>query len=164
MRDDLDRERLVAGVGETSTRHGWICLAYCLLDTHFHLIVRTPEANLGAGMQRLLSRYAAEFNKRYERVGNLFHTRFYSTEIRSEEHLSSALVYVILNPVRAGLTDRAEKWRWSSYPGTLGIAAAPSFLATDATLELVDGNSETARRQLRAAVREARARDRAILR
>ena len=160
VRDDADREALIQRVGETAKRHRWLCLAYCLLDTHVHLIVATPSSNLGRGMQWMLAAYAREFNKRHKRQGNLFHTRFYSKRIASEEHLIAALVYVHLNPVRAGVVERAAGWRWSSYEATIGAVAAPEFLAVDSVLELIDPRRESAQLRLQVAVHETRERDR----
>jgi hypothetical protein len=47
----------------------WVCGAYCLLTTHYHLLVRTPEADLASGMQEINSCYAQEFNRRYGSKG-----------------------------------------------------------------------------------------------
>ena len=131
------------------------------MSTHFHLLVGTPAPTLGVGMQWLLASYARYFNKRHQRAGNLFHSRFYSARIKSEEHLISAMVYVLLNPVRAGLVERPEHWRWSSYTATIGTESAPHFLDTNAALELIDSDPPSAQRRLELAVYEARLRDHA---
>jgi REP element-mobilizing transposase RayT len=159
VRDDRDREVLLQLAGETVRRYRWKCLAYCFLSTHFHLLVATPAMNLGTGMQRLLSVYARAFNERHERQGNLFHTRFYSREIASESHLIAAVVYVLLNPVRAGVVDDPERWPWSSYAATVGMAKPPDFLSTRDVLELVAGDAAGAPTRLRLLVAEARALD-----
>ena len=157
--DDRDREVLVARIGEAIDRHGWSCLAYCLLDTHFHLVVATREANLGAGMKWLLAPYAQGFNLRHARQGHLFRGRFYSRRIETENHLIAALVYVSLNPVRAGVVERPESWRWSSYAATIGRNVAPSFVDVRAVLDLIDPHPRTARLAFELAVRETRERD-----
>lgn len=159
VRDEHDRTELLARIGRAVGRNRWSCLAYCILDTHFHLLVGTPAPNLGVGMQWLLSSYARDFNKRHEREGNLFHCRFYSKRVRSDEHLTSSIVYIALNPVRAGLAEQPEGWRWSSYAATVGFTAEPKFLDTSAVLELVDEHPGTAQLLLRVAVGETRARD-----
>lgn len=159
VRDDRDRTELLSRIGVATQRHRWSCLAYCLMNSHFHLLVGTPAANLGVGMQWLLSSYARYFNRRHTRDGNLFHSRFYSTRVKSEDHLTSALVYVLLNPVRAGLVERPDDWQWSSYAATVGTGAAPGFLDRRAVLELVDERPASARLRLELAVHEARQRD-----
>jgi REP element-mobilizing transposase RayT len=160
VRDDLDRETLLQRLDRAVVRYGWSCLAYCILDTHFHLVARTPVPNLGLGMQWLLAPYARDFNERHKRRGNLFHTRFYSNRIATNEHLTATLVYVHLNPVRAGIVESPDLWRWSSYAATIGEVAAPRFLATSAVLRLIDEHRASAQLRLRLAVSEALERDR----
>jgi putative transposase len=157
--DDVDRQALLQRLGRTVLRHGWSCLAFCLLDTHFHAVVGTPTPNLGRGMQWLLAPYARDFNERHERRGNLFHSRFYSKRVTSPEQLVATLVYVYLNPVRAGIVERAEAWSWSSYSATVGRRAPPDFLDRRAVLEIIDPHGEVAPMRLELAVREARERD-----
>lgn len=159
VRDDDDREVLLEEIAAATQRGRWACLAYCLLSTHFHLVVATPAPNLGPGMQRLLSTYAREFNLRHTRAGNLFHTRFHSSVVKSEAHLLSSLIYVYLNAVRAGLADAPESWPWSSYASTVGLEQPPDFVSVSNVLELFGGSPEAARFRLRAAVAEAWALD-----
>ena len=147
-------------LGHAIERHGWSCLAYCLLDTHVHLVIRTPRPNLGAGMKWLLGPYAQNFNHRHEREGHLFRGRFYSSRIRTQNHLISAIIYVVLNPVRAGLVERAEEWRWSSYAPTIGRRPVPDYLDVAAVLELVDADPTAARLRFELGVRDALSRDR----
>jgi putative transposase len=156
---DNDRDLLLDRLGRTITRHRWSCLAYCILDTHLHLVVGTAEPNLGLGMKWLLGPYAQAFNERHERRGHLFCARFYSKRIESDEHLVSTIVYVALNPVRAGMVDEPGHWPWSSYASTVGRARPPSFLDVEASLELVDSRPDVARRAFELGVRGARERD-----
>jgi REP-associated tyrosine transposase len=160
VRDDLDRQALLQRLERAVVRHGWQCFAYCILDTHFHLLIRTAEPNLGLGMQWLLAPYARDFNERHKRRGNLFHTRFYSTRITSDDHLTAALVYIHLNPVRAGVVESPELWRWSSYAATIGDATPPRLLAKSEVLRLIDEHPASARLRVRLAVTETLERDR----
>jgi putative transposase len=48
-------------------RFRWIAHAYCLMITHFHLLVETPEPNLSDGMHWLNHVYAKTFNRRHGR-------------------------------------------------------------------------------------------------
>jgi REP element-mobilizing transposase RayT len=160
VRDDHDRETLVTRLGRAVRRCEWSCLAYCLLDTHLHAVVTTRQANLGAGMQWLLASYAREFNDRHERQGNLFHTRFYSKQIESDSHLTATVIYVHLNPVRAGTVTSPELWPWCSYAATVGHTHVPGFLDANAVLDLFERRRDVARLKLELAVRDALERDR----
>ena len=158
-RDDFDRLSLFTRLEQAIVHYRWSCLAYCLLDTHVHLIVQTPQPNFGLGMKSFQAPYAQDFNHRHERRGHLFCGRFYSTRLKTDDHLSAAIIYVSLNPVRAGIVERPELWRWSSYAATVGLDPAPTYLDVAAVLELIDPNPTSARRRLEAGVRDARQRD-----
>ncbi len=93
------------------------------MSNHAHLVIETPLPNLGAGMQRVHGVYARSFNKRHERSGHHFQGRYGSVRIGDDSHLWTVLRYVALNPVEAGLCERADQWRWSSYGGVLRDAA-----------------------------------------
>ena len=56
-----------------------------------------------------------------------------------ENYLLEVSRYIVLNPVRAGLVDSPEQWRWSSYRATVGLEAVLGFLLTDWLLEAVGG-------------------------
>jgi putative transposase len=120
-------------------------MSFCLMGTHFHLLLRTPAANLSRGMQHLCGTYAQWFNWKYGRRGHLFGRRFGSVEILDEDHLLNAHRYVALNPVRAGICDRPESWRWGSYRALLGLEPSPGFLDVSAVLDLFSVETATAR-------------------
>ena len=126
--DDDDRQALVAALGHASTRYGWRVQAYCLMDTHLHLVVETPEPTLGAGMRWLLGGYAYEFNQRHARRGHLFVGPFSSSRVGTEAYAIEVCAYVVLNPLRAALVHSPENWKWSSYRATAGLVAPPTFL------------------------------------
>jgi putative transposase len=87
---------------------------YCLMPNHVHIIA-TPadEDGLRRTFRYVHRHYAGYINARLRVTGHLWQGRFSSVAM-DEPHLVSALRYVALNPVRAGLTDRAEDWPWSS--------------------------------------------------
>jgi REP element-mobilizing transposase RayT len=113
FRSSSDRRLFLRLLRSCETRHRWICHAFCLMTTHYHLVIETEHAALSAGMQRLNSRYAAAFNLRHGRFGHVFAERFSARAIDDEAYLHDACSYVVLNPVKAGLCDRVEDWPWS---------------------------------------------------
>jgi putative transposase len=90
------------------------------MSNHYHLLVRTPQPNLARGMRDLNGIYAQAFNRRYSRVGHLFQGRYRAVLVESDEHLLTALAYVVRNPVRAGMCASPREWRWSSQAAALG--------------------------------------------
>jgi len=128
--DDDDRRALVTGLERASERFGWRVHAFCLMDTHFHAVIETPEPTLGSGMRWLLGLYAYEFNRRHGRYGHLFAGPFSASVVETGEYAIEVCVYVVLNPVRAQLVHMPEDWKWSSYRATAGLVGAPPFLET----------------------------------
>ncbi len=101
-----DRWSFLGVLNDVVGEYGWLCKSYCLMGSHYHLIVETPRPNLSLGMQRLNGTYAQRFNGRHVRRGHLFGSRFFSVLTDNEHHLLAALRYVARNPVEAGLCAR----------------------------------------------------------
>jgi putative transposase len=153
--DSHDRATLLAILSTVVERHAWKCMSYCLMTTHFHLLLTTPEADLDAGMQRLNGQYATSFNRRHAGAGHVFARRYHAELIQSDGHLLETCRYVALNPVRAGLCVAPEDWRWSSFRATMGQERAPAFLDAESLLRLFGPNDRVARARFRAFVDDA---------
>jgi putative transposase len=113
FRDGLDRSRFLSLLSDCVTRFEWDVYAYCLMTTHYHVVLETTVEALARGMHRLNGVHALEFNRRHKRWGHLFGDRYASWVVDSDEYLTAAIEYVLFNPVRAGLCARPEEWPWS---------------------------------------------------
>jgi putative transposase len=136
-RDDVDRTTYLRMLGRVVIRQNWRCLAYCLMNNHVHLLLETPEPNLGAGMQRLHGRYAQTFNERHGHCGHVFQGRYGSVRITSDEQLWTVAAYIARNPVESGLCERSEHWPWSSHAAVLG-RPSPHWLDVERLLWYFD--------------------------
>jgi len=145
FRDDRDRRFFLSLVAQLSKARGWRCLAYCLMPNHYHVVLRTSDADLSAGMHWLNGCYAQWFNGRHGYEGHVFDRRFHSTLVQSDVHLLELLRYVVLNPVRAGLCSHPGEWPWSSYRAVLGKVRRPRFLAVGSWLEMFSHEPTSAR-------------------
>ena len=114
-------------------------LAYCLMPTHYHLLVRvrlpqtsevlkTSEVSaseasrqVSLAMQKFGISYTKAINKRFARVGALFQGQFQGKPVRIHEHLLSLCVYIHANPVKDGLVALPEDWEFSNYLEWLGL-------------------------------------------
>ena len=136
--DDHDHQVFLLRLDRVATKYKWIGLAYCLMTTHYHLLVQLPEGGLSSGMQELNGEYARETNHRHRRVGHLFQNRFYSDWVTTEKHLFGAIRYIALNPVRAGICGDPATWPWSSHRASVGLERPIDYLALPQLLELFD--------------------------
>ncbi|MFC3079081.1 transposase [Phenylobacterium terrae] len=109
-----DQEFYLGLLAEQTRKHAAEVWAFCLMPNHVHLIL-TPgdERGLGRAMGEVHRLYALRINARHGWSGHLFQDRFASVPM-GEDHLVAAFRYVATNPVRAGLAERAQDWRWSS--------------------------------------------------
>ena len=132
--DDLDRRRYLRTLQSAVEDRRWRLLAYCLMDNHVHLLVETPNANLGDGMRWLHGTYAGSFNKRHGRSGHVFQGRYGAVRVKTDAQLWAVAVYIAMNPVDAGLCRLPEDWRWSSHPLVLA-GTAPDWVDIPHLLE-----------------------------
>jgi putative transposase len=113
FRDDDDRRLFLSLLARAARRHAWRLDTFCLMTTHYHLLLACTREDLSDGFRFLNGDYARAFNERYGRRGHLFAGRFASQLVESEEHVDAARRYILLNPVKAGLCRAAAEWPWS---------------------------------------------------
>ena len=105
--------------------------AWVLMPNHVHMILAPSDAD---GIRRALAlvhrRYAGHVHARLKRTGHFWQGRFGCVAM-DEEHLCAAVRYIALNPVRAGLVERAEEWRWSSVQTHLGRIASDGITTAE---------------------------------
>jgi putative transposase len=135
---DQDRRLFLDMMADTLPRFGFRYHAYCLMGNHYHLLVETPNANLGKGMHWLNGVYAARFNASHQVDGHLFQDRYWASPVAGAAAIIEVARYIAANPLRAGLCDRAELWPWSTYPMALGITRRPPHVTLDLIMALFD--------------------------
>lgn len=149
FRSDTDRKAFLRFLATATRRFGWSVTAWVLMSNHIHLVIQTPEPNLSRGMQWLNGSYAAWFNHRHDRSGHLFQGRFKAFLIEKESYFAEVLRYVVLNPIRAGIVQQLETYRWSSYRATVGLDEAPDWLDINAALTAFSNDRSDAHARFR---------------
>ncbi|MDM0104906.1 transposase [Variovorax sp. J22R24] len=120
--DRVDREFFLTLLGENAVRFGIALHAYVLMDNHFHLLATPSTADgLPQWMQAVGRRYVRYFNDRHGRTGTLWEGRYRSTLIQTDRYLLACMVYIDLNPVRAGMVAEARDYPWSSHGHYAGL-------------------------------------------
>lgn len=113
---NADYEALLAMLEEHATQAGVAMHSYVLMSNHFHLLATPGTAQaIPQMMQAVGRRYVRYFNQRQGRTGTLWEGRYKSTLIQAERYLLACMVYIDLNPVRAGLVAEPADYPWSSH-------------------------------------------------
>ena len=142
--DDRDRVIFCMTVERVARKYGWTVLTYCLMDNHYHLLLSIGEQGLWRGMCELNTGYAVTFNAMHDRVNHLFGRRYWNRHIKTEASLMAVARYIVRNPRRAGIVDRLDAYRWSSYAATIGLDFADLQLARDELLAFFGTTPERA--------------------
>lgn len=158
FRDDADRRRFLAILAQSLATYDVILHSYVLMDNHFHLLAETPLGNLSEFMRHFNITYTASFNRRHERVGNLYQGRFKSFVIDQEAYLSAVSRYIHLNPARTGSRQTLDygqqfayllDYPWSSLPGYLFTPKRQDFATYAPVLEEYGGDTPAGRAEYR---------------
>ncbi len=149
FQDDQDRETFLKVLAQVNMRYHWLCHAYCLMDNHYHLMIETPDGNLSHGMRQLNGVFTQARNKRHNKTGHLFQGRYKAILIQKDMHLLEVCRYVVLNPLRAGMVENPEDWKWSSYGATAGKESPHPCLTKDWILGQFSRTMEKAKNEYR---------------
>jgi putative transposase len=143
FRNNDDRKTYLMFLAEYSARHSCKLLAYCLMKNHVHLLLIPSDResfikfNHGLGF-----RYGMYFNFQTKNSGAVWENRYFSSVVCEDEYLFKVFQYIILNPVRAGITADPCDYVWSSARSILlgrenGVPTE-SFLDSSQILQLAE--------------------------
>jgi putative transposase len=118
-----DYQRYLNLLKECSTRRGLEVVAYCLMPNHVHLVAIPHQADtLATVLKPVHLRLAQYVNWTHGMTGRRWQGRYFSCAL-DNRHTATAVRYVELNPVRAGLVREAEAYQWSSAAAHAGLRA-----------------------------------------
>jgi len=164
---DGDRQRFLRQLADGLETAGAVLYAYVLMPNHYHLLVRTPRANLSRLMQRLNTAYAMYTRYRHDRPGHLFQGRFKAKIVQKEGYALALTRYIHLNPVKTAagekmtLRERMQylgEYKWSSYRGYASAAGREPWICYDLLKEF-DTAPAAARKRYRAYIRTCLSQD-----
>ena len=126
-------------INEVYKKHAIEIHAYCLMDNHYHLLVKTPNANLSKAMHHLQFRFSKIYNKIINSDGPIFRSRYKSILIKNDAYLAQVCRYIHLNPVEAKIASGIQ-YTWSSYNHYINPLKKPYWLITDILMEIITNN------------------------
>jgi len=112
--DDSSKNYFLESIKNKSKKLKIEIYCYCIMPTHYHLILQNSSGKLSEFMKQLNGQYGMYYRKRMGGVGHVFQGRFKSTLIDGDTYMRMATVYVLLNPVRAGMVKEPWEYEWSS--------------------------------------------------
>jgi putative transposase len=132
-------------------------IAFCLMQNHYHLLLKQKVNNgITEFMRKLGAGYANYFNLKHQRVGALFQGKFKSVLINDESQFLYIPFYIHLNPLDMIFPDWREKgvndykkainfldnYNWSSHATYRGSPNFPLILAKDAVFECFESEDD----------------------
>jgi len=117
---DKDKKVFMDKINETFDKYSFVLHAYCLMDNHYHLFIKTPFANISQGMHYLNTSYANWFKAKHKLIGAIFQGRYKSILVDKDSYALVLSAYIHLNPLRAGMVENIEDYPFSSFLDYIG--------------------------------------------
>lgn len=141
---DEDFKKFLSLLAAQKAKLGFYLYSYCLMSNHFHLLIERQAEPVGRIMQRVLTGYSQYHNRKYRKVGHVFQGRHKAILCEADRYLAELVRYIHLNPVRAKMVRKAERYPWSSEKAYLGIERS-ELVDVDPVLRLFGARKQKAR-------------------
>lgn len=113
--DDEDYTRFIETVKNYKAVSEYKIFAYCLMSNHIHILLKVEKEDLEQIIKRIAGSYVYWYNWKYYRRGHLFQDRFKSEPVDDDKYFLTVLRYIHQNPVKAGVVDSVDEYKYSSY-------------------------------------------------
>lgn len=113
--DSEDKQRFINIMIKKKMNGSFSLYGYCIMDNHYHLLIKEEKENLATIMKMINAAYAIYYNERYEGIGHVFQDRYRSEAINNDTYLLGVIRYIHNNPIKAGMGNRIQDYPWSSY-------------------------------------------------
>lgn len=110
-----DKQRFINIMIKKKMNGSFSLYGYCIMDNHYHLLIKEEKENLPTIMKMINAAYAIYYNERYEGIGHVFQDRYRSEAINNDTYLLGVIRYIHNNPIKAGMEKRIQDYPWSSY-------------------------------------------------
>ena len=141
FRTDADRRYFLKLLEAITDRFNAEIHAYCLMGNHYHLMLRTPEGNLGRLMRHLNGLYTQWHNRRARQDGSLFRGRYKAVLVEADVYWTHLSRYIHRNPKDADMVRTLSAYPWSSYSAYVGEIRSPAWLYTRYILDALGGRA-----------------------
>ncbi|MCF8068302.1 MAG: transposase [Desulfobacterales bacterium] len=148
FKNDVDKDNFLERLGSILKETETPCYAWVLMSNHAHLLMKTGYVPIATIMRRLITVYAQQFNRKYNRHGQLFQNRYKSFLCEEEVYLKELVRYIHLNPVRAKMVKEMAGLKLYPYTGHSALMGKNKneWQSVDYVLNLFEKNGKSARR------------------
>jgi putative transposase len=155
---DSDRFLLSAVVARSIAKYDARIHAYCWMTNHLHFLIQVGGEPLASSMRQIASGYARAFQAKFETTGHLFERRYHAILVDEQSYFLQLLRYIHLNPVRGGIVQRPDQYRWSSHHAYIG-GSRERWLTMDFALSIFSTERRAAHAAYRAFIEEPEAQE-----
>jgi putative transposase len=121
--EDGDFQRLAQALGRRRRKRGFALTAWVFLPDHWSAIIYPPHPlTISRVFQAVKVSSMMSINLGRGEAGELWHGRFFDRALRTVKEYMETVEYIHLNPVRRGLVEHSEEWRWSSVHEYAGVS------------------------------------------
>ncbi len=142
FKTDNDRIKFLEIVAQAVKLFGIEIHAYCLMNNHYHMLIKTPRGNLSRAMRHINGVYTQYYNLDKKTDGSLFRGRYKAIIVDGNSYLLQVNRYIHLNPVAAKIVMKAERYQWSSYRDYLQPKNKKSWIKVDEILSMISLKKE----------------------
>jgi len=144
---DADFHFLALAFRRARVLHPFLLTAWVFLPDHWHAICAAVcPLTISVVMKSIKTSSTILVNRRREASGELWHSRFFDRALRTVKKYNEKVEYIHLNPVKAGLVNRPQDWRWSSVNEYSGVCAAEQERRCGLTIDWVNMPSDPNKR------------------
>lgn len=129
--DDQDRLRFLETLDRYKKEIDLKVYGWCLMDNHVHLLLGEGKEEISVTMKRIGVSFAWYYNWKYTTIGHLFQGRYKSEKVEKDNSMLLVVRYIHQNPIKAGIVQKADEWKWSSCQGYYGKQYYPPQLLDD---------------------------------
>jgi putative transposase len=104
-------DAVLAKLRELALHHRCPVKIYCLLPTHLHLLISAGTISVIDWVARF--KQYSQHMARQRGIAQLWQRSFHDHRMRPKENIADAIEYIRANPVRAGLVNHPDDWRWT---------------------------------------------------
>ncbi|MDD2504167.1 MAG: transposase [Clostridia bacterium] len=131
--DDEDKIEFLRCCDNAAKKHDTKILEFALMNNHVHLQVETKQ--LTDLMRSMLISYVIRYNKRKGSRDKVFATPFNSACKFTEPWIIDNMLYILRNPLKAGICRHPSEFKWSSYGFHFhGQSPLKQFITVDTSL------------------------------